>query len=383
MDDDSHAAEIDSYGPGADLMISLFAVAILLLSIVGAGQQFESIGTGIAARSPPQEPEPVKDRRSPPPLRLVSRADFERLRAEYEARLAEEAALKAEIERQAAEIAGSADKLAALQAALKQQDEANRSAIDTARTEADALRTDSRMSRDQQAELEAELKRLRAEYAAQRSHNADLTAETKRLGAELAEARARRDREEGPGESVGDYVELAEIERSVGKLASAFARSATPPASLEADERRRIAAKAATFPANANELLIETYIPSELLAFAPKDFKDEDAMDEVYRFSALLAEAYRGLLARNGIPLGCLRISPRTFERAPDIRRQIMGEATDGPEAFRQIAEYERLVGPTQEAGQAVATIRILQGLARSTLCDPDLLKAQLARLAS
>ena len=73
MDDESHAAELDSYGPGADLMISLFAIALLLLALVGAGQQFETFSAAAATRPPATTP-PSTEGAAPPPLQIVALA---------------------------------------------------------------------------------------------------------------------------------------------------------------------------------------------------------------------------------------------------------------------------------------------------------------------
>ena len=94
MDDESHAAELDSYGPGADLMISLFAIALLLLALVGAGQQFETFSAAAATRPPATTP-PSTEGAAPPPLQIVALAKYDALLRKYEQQLASEAALEA------------------------------------------------------------------------------------------------------------------------------------------------------------------------------------------------------------------------------------------------------------------------------------------------
>lgn len=85
----------DPYGPGSDLMISLFSIAILLLGVVGVGQQFgdaQQAVDALSAVSPAPAPVVNEEPRQNPPLKLISPdelAEEARKRIEAETRAAQ------------------------------------------------------------------------------------------------------------------------------------------------------------------------------------------------------------------------------------------------------------------------------------------------------
>ena len=312
MDDESHAAELDSYGPGADLMISLFAIALLLLALVGASQQFETFSAAAATRPPATTP-PSTEGAAPPPLQIVALAKYDALLRKYEQQLASEAALEAERERQRAEIERADERLAQMRAAL--EDAENRLA-------------------------------------------------------------------ERVGQTVGDHVDLAEFEVPVTMLEPFFGASETLSVDLEDRIRRRMSQKAAAMPDGANDLVIETFVPPELLALAPDDLDNESAISQVFRISMSLGEAYRAVLARAGIPLACLRVSAGAFEQSAETRLEIMRDAIDPVAAMDEFATFLRQPNSGVEIDKAAASVRIMLGVYPKTqLCDPALLADSLARL--
>ncbi|AYD03891.1 hypothetical protein [Neorhizobium sp. NCHU2750] len=295
----------DAYGPGSDLMISLFAIAMLLLGIVGVGQQIGQAAPSSTLPTPAQKTGQTKLQD------LVSRQAF--------------------------------DKQARLLAAAAE--------------ETDRLKRQNSLQADELKEKE----RL-------------LTAAGEALS--LAQSRLEiLSSQASPG-----YQDIGQFFISAKSLAPFFTDASKLRLSLDRDMLARMIAKARPLPPGANEILIETFMPPQILALIPAGLADEGAMNAIYLLSGRLAAAYREAFAAAGFPLACIRVNPGSFENAPELRRSIMIESEDAIHAFSEMATYYRGLS-SEEISKAKASIDIRLGTTRDGLCDPGRLMKRLQDL--
>lgn len=281
----------EMYGPGSDLMISLFAVAILLLGIVGIGQ-------GLAGGGSDQLP-PIPDP-YPKSKDLISRQAYEEQGRLLAAAREEATRLEQERARQAEELSG--------------------------------LRSNLEEAKMQMRAAESKLRELRDQKA---SH----------------------------------YLDLGRIKVSLKALAAFITNGKRLTIQLSAGALHRMADKVKPYPPGANEILIETFIPPEILAFTPAGFAANETISEIYLLSTKLGQAYREALSDAGVPLACIRLDPGSFETAPDIRKKIMIENGDATQAFDDLAIYYRGLSEA-EAGEKSASVDIRLGPASNGVCD-------------
>lgn len=302
----------DAYGPGSDLMISLFAIAILLLAIVGVGQQFGAVEQAAKAASAGALPPPSSGEvRKIPPLKLSSAqqlADAEARRRDAEARLAELV------------LAQGRD-----------------------RTMIDLL--NGRLSEMKKA-LEEAYDRLNA-------RNQELPA---------------------------GRLEILSQAFPVSVLAPFLDDPSALSMPLDVRDVTKIKAATKPFVPHANQIFIETAVPPQLLAFLPPSLDSRMAINRVYLLSAAIGQAYQQALARNHVPLACISLVVRSFEDAPDVRRQAVFDAADAVDVFAELFAFYAPMD-RQQAGQAEAHVRILLGASDDRPCDSEMLEARLSNL--
>lgn len=301
----------DAYGPGADLMISLFSIAILLLAIVGVGQQFDAAERGAKAAVTSSAQGVIEEGRQKPPLKLSSSQQ-----------LAEEAARRREAEAKLAEIALAQDRDRTMIGALNDRLSQMKKALDEA--------YDRLAARNQK----------------------------------LPDGR----------------LEILSQSFPVSVLAPFLDEPSALSMPLDARDVAHIKAATSPFVPRANQIFIETAVPPQLLAFLPSSLDSRMAINRVYLLSAAVGQAYQQALARNNVPLACISLVVRSFEDAPDVRRQAVFDAADAVDAFAELFAFYAPMD-RQVAGRAEAHVRLLLGASEDRPCDTALLEARLSNL--
>lgn len=326
----------ESFGPGSDLMISLFAIAILLLGIAGAGSQYGAVEEQVNDILYPVEdeqnvrkPEPpvmqAPANKAPPPLLLASQTELREVKQKQA--LAEKSLTR--------------------------------------------LRKQSEQQRDRMTQLSKALERARLELDEKtqklQQHQDLLTATEEKL-------RTMRN------ENIQDRLDIVEYEIGLKDLASFIDREKELYVDLAASTVGRVHKAISPYPPGANQLYIETTVPPGLLSFVGPDLDGAQAMGKIYMLSSALAQAYQQSFLRKGMPLACITLLARGFEDSPEVRREIMQQAHDALEAFAELLTFYRTQTPAAVQNQT-ASVRLLLGRDQDRKCTSDQLQSLLTAL--